>query len=166
MDEEESSETKTFSDYLSTRKFDLKIAAALQVCVPSMDDIEDLQSPSNAIKIKYDLRRMVSAHWALLVKDDFGNSRAAEMQTLLQLISLEWGEKLTKLSRAVLMRRHFQSVKEMPSPADIAILTDHLTSELKSLPLNVENYHGIVQLAQTRLLMFNRRRSGELDVVG
>lgn len=53
-----------------------------------MDDIEDLRSPSNVIKIKYDLKRVISAYWAMLVKKDPHCQNAKELQTLLELISL------------------------------------------------------------------------------
>lgn len=130
-----------------------------------MDDVDDLQSPSNAIKLKYDIRRVVSAKWALLVKEDPHSLEAKEMQTCLELIRLEWGERLTKLARATLVRRSFRLKKELPTPEDVMKLSTHLVNELKTIDLVPENYKRIVQLTQTRLLLYNKRKSGEIDLI-
>jgi hypothetical protein len=44
--------------------------AALECCFPYMEDLEDFKSPSNAIKIKYDFQRMVTAKWVMIVKTE------------------------------------------------------------------------------------------------
>lgn len=88
---------------------------------------------------------------------------AEELQTLLELISLEWGERITKLARAVLVRRNLSVQKELPAPADVEKLTKYIISEMKTTPLTEENYFRIAQLTQTRLLLYNKRRSGEIE---
>lgn len=156
---------KSLDEYLSTRYFEDLITAALNCCIPNMDDVDELESPSNAIKLKYDIRRVVNAKWSLLVREDPHSLVAEEMQTLLGLITLEWGERLVKLARNVLVRRRFIMKKELPSPDDIAVLTRYIVEELKSIALTPENFFRVVQMAQTRLLTFNKRRSGKIDVI-
>ena len=82
-------EKKTFPDFMNTKLFDMILAASLQCCMPYFDDIEDLRAPSNAFKIRYDLKRMLNAYWALLVKDDPKSEQASEIQTLVKLVNLE-----------------------------------------------------------------------------
>lgn len=74
---------KGLSDYLSTQNFDIIILEAMKCCPPYMDDMEELQSPSNAMKLKYDIRRAVNTKWALLVKNDPHSIEAREMNTSL-----------------------------------------------------------------------------------
>lgn len=74
---------KGLSDYLSTQNFDIIILGAMKCCPPYMDDMEELQSPRNAMKLKYDIRRAVNTKWALLVKNDPHSIEAREMNTSL-----------------------------------------------------------------------------------
>ena len=51
-----------------------------------MEGIEDLKAPpSNGIKLKYDIKRLVSAKWALVVKNDPHSVDAKEMKRLMEL---------------------------------------------------------------------------------
>jgi hypothetical protein len=70
-----------------------------------MEDLEDFKSHSNAIKIKYDLQRMVTAKWAMIVKTEPYSIEAESMQTLLDLIKVEKAEKLTRLAYTIFFSR-------------------------------------------------------------
>ena len=59
LDGDENSGQKPFADYLHPVHFDKVVAGALDCCIPYMDDVDELQAPSNGIKLKYDLRRML-----------------------------------------------------------------------------------------------------------
>ncbi|VDI46116.1 Hypothetical predicted protein [Mytilus galloprovincialis] len=161
----EGEDEKDFEYYLHPSRFDMLVGAALQCCLPYMDDMEELKAPSNGIKIKYDLRRMITARWAITVKKDVHSLCAKELKTCLELIKMEWGERITKLARSVLVRRSFQVKHDLPSPEDIRKLTSYLIECLKAVDLKEENYSRIVQLSQTRILMYNKRRSGEVDAI-
>jgi hypothetical protein len=162
---DEKNAEKALDEFIRTKYYDALMAATIQCCMPYMDDEEDLKSPSNAIKLKYDLIRVVNAKWALLVQDNPHSLHAEEMMKFDRLISVQWGERVTKLARAVLVRRRFKMKKELPSPEDVMKLTKHIVSELESTALTPENFFRIVQLVQTRLLLYNKRRSGEIDAV-
>ena len=159
------SSDKTFADYMKPSEFDRIIAAALECCFPFMDDMEELKAPSNGIKIKYDLKRMLTARWALLVKTDKHNEAIEEVKTCLELVSIEWGEKITKLAHAIMVRRQFSIRKELPAPDDVQRLTEHVSSQLRSAELTPENFSRIVMLAQTRILLYNKRLSGEINAI-
>jgi hypothetical protein len=67
------------------------------------------------------------------------------MQTLLDLIKVEWAEKLTGLACTILVRRRFS----LPSPKNIAKLTHYVTNELKTTKLEVESNLRIGKMVQT-----------------
>ena len=148
-------------DYLTPACFDQVATAALAVSMPWSDDLDDLKSPSNAIKLKYDIRRLVNAKYAYLLKRD---QTGTDCKSFLQLMKIQWAEKVTKLARTVLQKRKLIERKELPSPADIEKMTRYTTKKLAATPLTKENYWDILKLTQTRLLLFNKRRSGELEV--
>lgn len=86
----------------------------------------------------------------------------------MRLINIKWTERVTKMARAVLVQRSFNKEVEIPSPDDIKTLTEHICSELSILNLQnyVEStYRRAVVLCQTRLVLYNKRRSGEIDYI-
>ncbi|CAG2200299.1 unnamed protein product [Mytilus edulis] len=78
----EGEDEKDFEYYLHPSRFDMLVGAALQCCLPYMDDMEELKAPSNGIKIKYDLRRMITARWAITVKKDVHSLCAKRIKDL------------------------------------------------------------------------------------
>ena len=56
--------------------FELVVKAALRCFIPSCADEEDLKSPSNALKIGHDVKRMVSAKLAQgVISEDEKNEK-------------------------------------------------------------------------------------------
>jgi len=46
------------------------VDAALQVSLSNMDAVSELEEPSKAIKLKYDLKRSVNLNYAFLMKKE------------------------------------------------------------------------------------------------
>ncbi|XP_052811802.1 uncharacterized protein LOC128239273 isoform X3 [Mya arenaria] len=160
------SRTKTMWDFLVPSYFDNFVRASLSVSMPNMDDLDDLKAPSNAIKLKYDIRRLVNAKYACLLKgNDTDIADLKSCKRFLTLMEIEWAERVTKIARTVLQARQLTEKKDIPAPGDVEMLTKHLASELQTTEMNTANFHRLVQLCQTRLLLFNKRRSGELEVL-
>lgn len=142
------------------------VLAALRCSFPNADDDDDLLSPSNAIKLKYDLYRLKNTKWAFSVKIN-GNSNSTdelECKTLSNLLDIEWKEKVTTLARAILSRRKFEEKKKLPSPEDIEKRTRYLSEELLETSLTSENFTRVVLIVQTRLLLY-KRRTGKLEAI-
>jgi hypothetical protein len=157
---------QTMWDFLVPSEFDHFVAASLDVSMPNMDDIEDLRAPSNALKLKYDIRRLLNAKYAYMLRSsDVDSVKLKECKRFQQLMNIEWAERVTKVARTVLQTRKLTEKNEIPAPGDVEMLTKHLVSELEKTKLSPENYGRLVQLCQTRLLLFNKRRSGELEVL-
>lgn len=68
-DDTEKERCYTMYNYLKPSQVDNLVKAALDLCFLQMDDVEDLKSPSNAIKMKYDLQRMTNIKWAYILKN-------------------------------------------------------------------------------------------------
>ena len=63
----------SLNEYIRTQKLDAFVSAALGCCLPFM---EELRTPSNAMKLKYDIHRVFNVKWALLVKEDLHGLQA------------------------------------------------------------------------------------------
>ncbi len=48
-------------DYLKPNKFDFVVKVTLQCAASDMDDVEDLESPSNAIKLGFEIKCLIGA---------------------------------------------------------------------------------------------------------
>ncbi|XP_021371617.1 uncharacterized protein LOC110462108 [Mizuhopecten yessoensis] len=70
---------KTMWDFLKPQHFNDVILAALKCSFLNADDVEDLVAPSDSIKLKYDILRLVNGKWAMVVKQT-GNESHQEAQ--------------------------------------------------------------------------------------
>ena len=121
-----------------------------------------MEYQQRAIKLKYDIQRLVNSKWAYIVKKTGGEREveAHACKAFLSLMDIEWRDKVTVMARSVLNRRKYELVKELPSPEDVETLTRHLIEELERTPLTHSNYRRVVVLAQSRLLLYNKRCTG------
>lgn len=156
---------KSLWEFLVPAHFQDVMKAAVMCAYPYMDDIEDLKSPSNAIKIKHDLVRLLDIKWSF-IQSEHHLDGADQCDIFRRMMGIHWNESVTRLARAVLFTRSLSKESPIPSPDDIRTLTKHITSEIKKLDLSEPNqFKRVMMLTQARLLMFNKRRSGEVDNV-
>ncbi|MEW8545003.1 MAG: hypothetical protein AB2693_15875, partial [Candidatus Thiodiazotropha sp.] len=167
---------KQIWDYLRPKYYELAASAAFRISLPDADDEEDLKSPSNAINIKYDLIRMTDAKWSLSVKELDKQPTQAwtkskhEAEEFLQLIKRNWSEKVTRLARKVLDERRLNQIQQLPQPEDLEKLSQHLQKKLTESDLDEKSatwdaYKDVIRYTQTRLMIYNKRRSGELEAI-
>ncbi len=85
----------------------------------------------------------------------------------MKLIETEWSEKVTRFARMVLAQRQREVGQHIPAPDDIKELNEYLTGELKTAPMRKQlpDFQQAVRLAQTKLLLYNKRMSGEIDAI-
>lgn len=163
----------TMWDVLRPSMFEALVAGALNVSLPDMDDFEDLKSPTNLIKLKYDLVRMCQFKSSLSIQrfDCSGDvqwktsGKAAE--GLLSEVHRWWKIRCTKIARKVLLDRKLTKKEQLPNPQDVKKLGEFLKAELGEVNLDVEcdytTYKSYVELVQARLLTYNKRRTGEIE---
>ena len=163
-------------EFLRPSYFDTIAEATLDISVREFD--EDLQSPSNAIKMRYDLKRMSRAKKSLAVKEldkdrekgtKWRNARD-EAKEFMQDLDDNFDEKVTKLARNILEERLLNKKEKLPDPEDVQELSTHMVGELEDMDLCTtdvtwERYKHVVTYVQARLLTYNKRRSGELEAV-
>ena len=160
----------TMWHFLTPVNFDIIAEAALKVAKPEDDDnMEELNAPSNAIKLGYDIMRMINIKLGISLRRSYERDIVNKCYDLLTLFRNEWNDKVKRKASSVLIDRALTKTgtSGLPSPDDVKKLTDHLTNALKNLKLN-ENADGFTRasnLLQARLLLYNKRRSGEIDCI-
>ena len=156
-----------FKEFLCTKHFDDIVRATLKTASVEFDDDEDLKSPSTALKMGYDIKRMVGAKWGIALRDEDDKS-SKECKDFLKLYKFEWSVKVTKLATVILQTRRFSKDRTLPEPDDLFKLHGYIKEEIRNLDLkdySYKNFRMAEVLAQTRLLMYNKRRSGEVEVI-
>lgn len=157
----------SMSEILQPMHFDTVVKAALMTASAGFDDEEDLKSPSTAIRLGYDIKKMLNCKWAKGIKEK-DKEKIDDCKHFLRLMNLEWSTRVTKLATVTLEFRHFNKEKSLPDPDDIIHLQKHIKDELSNLKLSVatsdlETFRNVSRLSQARLLIFNKRRSGEIE---
>ena len=155
----------SFEELLTTSHFDDFVTGALITASP--DDEEELQAPSVALKLGYDLKRLVGAKWGMSVrlKDNEGED---ECKKFLKLMKFEWAIRVSKQAYITLQTRNFNKEKSLPEPDDLVKLNSYIKDELKKVDVHTNNFEifrRAERLAQARLLVYNKRRSGEVEVI-
>ncbi|XP_041464862.1 uncharacterized protein LOC121415637 [Lytechinus variegatus] len=151
-------------DFLVPAHFADVAEAALLTCSPDERDPENLKTPSHALKLGSDLKRLASMTLVSAIKSgDEGRRRRAK--DFLKLMEIEWS---TKLERVLLQERKHRKKVPLPLPADIEKFATHLKDEARRADLDdhsFSNYKKVVLIAEASLIAYNRRRPGEVQAL-
>ena len=96
---------------------------------------KNLKAPSNAIKLGFDIERMLSAKIskAIMAGDD---EKQKEATDFLKQKEIQWNLQITKLARGLLVERSFNKTNQLPSQVDVRRLFEYLESEIRGLDLS------------------------------
>ena len=158
-------QTLTLWECLKPEHFNSLVKATLMVAAGDMDDEDQLRHPSNARKLGFDIKRLLNLKIGLSIekRDQRGKSDAEDV---VQLMNVFWGTKVAKLANVILEERRFNKVKSLPLAEDIEALNVHLNKRLTQSNLedtSAENYQRVSELALVKLMVYNRRRTGEME---
>ena len=85
-------------------------------------------------------------------------------------MKMEWTLKVSKLAHIKLNEMKLSKTSPLPVPEDLSKISKHVKSGLEALDFRRHSntsdvYRRAVVLTQTRLLTYNKRRSGELEAL-
>jgi len=159
------SPANNMNDYLKPEYFETIVKATLLASLSNLDDEDELQSPSNALKLGYDITRLINIKIGLAIQ--FRNSLVQEeAEKLLQLMRIFWPTRVTKLARVILLERQYNKEHCLPPPDDLKKLNTYLEDAIGKLNLKspkYEDYRRAAEVLGSKLLMYNRRRTGEIE---
>ncbi|XP_062612913.1 uncharacterized protein LOC134274668 [Saccostrea cucullata] len=151
-------------DFLTPGHFDLVAACALKAC---NEENGDLVHPTTAIKLGFDISRLAAIKLACCIKKGLHSDNKSTTD-FIKLVEVEWGTKVKKLASTLINERHFNKPAKLPFAEDVCSLTNHILQELEKLNLahlQLSTFRRAVVLAQCRLLLYNKRRPGELEAL-
>ena len=150
-------------ELIMPKNFDAIAKATLLLC--KSNDCDELKHPSVALKVGYDMSRLAGLKLAQSFKiyDDIGKIDAQEF---LQVMKLQWATNVSKLAHTVVNERHFKERRQLPNPKDTQTLAEKLTSSSNDIDLSDKGqYTAVAKLVLPRLMLYNRRRCGEIEAL-
>ena len=152
-------------DALTSENYRLLVYAVLTTATHDLEDVNELKSPSNAIKLGFDVKRMIGVKIAeAVIRKDNDSRRDAE--DLMLVVNTYWSTDVTKIARIVLLDRQFNKEVLLPVPEDVTKLNDYMNEEINNLDLNtitLENFKKVSRLCGAKITLYNRRRPGEVE---
>lgn len=146
---------------LTMKYFDTIIEVTLQLC--GKNEHDELLHPSTANKIGFDLGRLIGLKYGYCLRqnDSVGKEEA---DGFLKLMKIDWSTKVTTHASVLLRQRHFDNRRQLPHPNDIEVVATKLSERLASYDYqNKTLYAQVARTALLRLMVYNRRRSGEIE---
>ena len=125
------------------------------MALPEADDIEDLTSPSNVIKLGYELKRLCNIKSGVAIRQRDITTRD-ECRDFITLTTSEWGLRVNKLSRTILHNRRYGIEERLALPSDLVKLANELSKFDRSIISSTNFRHGEV-IVMTKFLTYNRR---------
>ncbi|XP_062616803.1 uncharacterized protein LOC134278506 [Saccostrea cucullata] len=108
---------------------------------------------------------MLSAKWAEGIKSK-DEQAVNDSKSFLKLMKFEWSTKVTKLAIVTLQIRSFNKEKCLPEPEDIIKIQEKIRNDIKNFDekdTTPQNFRFAAEVSQARLLLYNKRRSGEIE---
>ena len=160
-------ENDSMWDYLQPQHFQAVVGATLLTTAPEMDDEEELEIPSNSIKLGFDIKRMANIKIALAIENGQSSDKQ-DAEEVLKLMGVLWGTKVTNLSQVILNEKHSKKAQILPDPGNIKRLNEHLNSRLEEIDYSVvdtAHYLDICEVLSAKLVIYNRRTTGEIESI-
>ena len=160
----EKDEPEDLVNYIKPDQFPAVCKAVLRISQQDEDNEEEFKAPSNAIKIKYDLKRLacIKLTEAIIEKNAL---RQKDAEDFSKLMDMSYTDNLAKVA---LFNKMLNARKPLPDPNDIKTLSAYLNKEIlnfNSIEVSYEQYKRAVVLAEAKLISFNRRRCGEVQQI-
>jgi hypothetical protein len=153
----------TLEDFLCPEKFDDIIGAVHSVTGKG----EKIITPSLAVKMGHGLKKCAAIKIGQCLRrgDQDGRQRT---QDFLTLVENEWSLKVSKNALETLKKNLFNKPMVIPLTEDLKHLVIKICEEtsgmLQKEILSVQEYRRLAELALGRVILFNKRRTGEASL--
>lgn len=157
-------------DCLDPKNYDIVIQAVKNLCMLELTptDRPTLKIPSLALKIGHALRKCAALQRGSYLRE--GNINGDRMMTsFLSLMEIEWENRVSSAALNTIRRAKLTKQDLLPLTSDLKKLNDYLDksiendiTELIEDPSNPTIWLRLSKLALSRIMIFNKKRSGEI----
>jgi len=169
LQNEGSRETKvSLSECLSGSMFDTVVQATCVMSVPSNSALGRplFNNPSIGLKLGHALVKCAEVKKGIGIRQDDDNT-IKEADAFLSLHKSEWTSSVSAHSLATFKFRKYNKPTELPSVSDLLKLKAYQETKMQKLTDSIllqpsyGSWRELCEVVFTRLVIFNRRRSGE-----
>ncbi|XP_050497351.1 uncharacterized protein LOC126878588 [Diabrotica virgifera virgifera] len=164
------SRSQTLGDFLVPEKFDVVVQATKHISLTmaaSSNCRPEFHTPSLALKLGYALKKCVAIQRGTALRA--GNMKKNKsLLSFLQLMKMEWSIRISSNAISTLYRRKLNSTQLLPITTDLVKLSNYIdTNMLKAKQELIQDYTNnykwtrLATLTLSRIILFNKRRSGE-----
>lgn len=122
------------------------------------------QVPSLPLKLGHSLSKCakILRNMAIMENDSERKQKADEF---FNLYNDEWGERITSHALETLQTAKFNKPKLLPTVQEVTTFHKFLKSKLDSIlkKENINDYRELAEICLVQLILFNRKRSGEVE---
>ena len=156
----------SWSDVLKPAHFNSIVQAA--GIVGGSNGIDSYEHPSNVLKIGYHLKELTNLkESSALIKSKA--DEAADASNMKKLLDKNWCAEISAVAVATQSQNRFNKSTNLPIPGDMEKLSRYIIDEIEQMEvegeMSADKYKRIVQLTLSRLLLYNKRRPGELEAM-
>ena len=113
------------------------------VAAGDMVNEAQLEHPSNALKLGFDVKRLLNLKIAVCIETE-DPSAQQDAEDVIQSMNNFWGTRAAKLANVIFEERRLNQVKTLPMPEDVRSLNTHLNTsilhvDLKKIPVRISN---------------------------
>ncbi|XP_068679266.1 uncharacterized protein [Montipora foliosa] len=156
----------TLEEFIDTSMFDTLVDAVKELCRFDEESRLEIGIPSLALKLGHSLKKcaQVLKSSALRKKDEDKIKRA---KRFLDLYEADWTSKISSRSLASLGSRKQNKIEYLPLAEDLSLLRKHLDLKIVALSKvltetkKVESWNKLAKATLAKIIIFNKRRSGE-----
>jgi hypothetical protein len=170
LNERSGQENMELSCFISPDNYDKVVNATEELCGLnlSLDGRRMFERPSLALRLGHLLNKLsnVKVGIALRSKDPVSKEEAEDFRSLHKA---EWTDTISSNALNCLRRKKDHEVCVLPLTQDLLKLKDHMKLEIKNLCVELQEcpcykvWRKLAQYIMTRLILFNKRRGGEVS---
>ena len=157
-------QTASLAQYLSATKFSILTKAVRAVCKFD-EETNRYDAPSLALKLGNSLKKCAAMRKARAIQE---GTDEKQLDGFIQLIGMEWCDEVSRQAHTTLYEEKWNREDLLPLTEDLIKLQHHLSEKieagignLKKNPTS-EHHRALSEATLARLLLFNRRRQGEV----
>nr|XP_023019945.1 uncharacterized protein LOC111508612 [Leptinotarsa decemlineata] len=162
---------KKLEYFIDLTYFDIEVNSVKTSCKANFSSSEKMEYdiPSLALKIGHNLRKSVGfLRGQALRAGEFQEDK--KLSSFLQLLDLEWEVRISSNALSTLTKRKINSSSLLPLTQDLLKLNEHIMKEIEIFKVLLQNnscettaWLRLAQLTLTRIILFNKRRAGEMS---
>ncbi|XP_054286882.1 titin homolog [Macrosteles quadrilineatus] len=158
-------------DCLQPNNFDSLIQAVKNLAIVELNhsDRPTMKIPSLALKLGHALRKCAALQRGTFLKE--GNLKGERtMKSFLSIMDIEWENRISSTALITFKRTKQRKEDLLPLTSDLMKINSYLDGKidvyiglLKDCPSNASLWQNLAKATLARIMMFNKKRSGEVS---